>query len=86
MSRHHSNDGNIPFLTVHASCLPEVAGDAALLVDPTDVDAMVAGLRKLLDDSGLRESLRRKGTERAKGFSWKQTATRTLALYREVAV
>ncbi len=75
-----------PVLASSKGAIPEVAGDAALLVDPTDEDAMRDGLRKLLDDSILRESLRRMGKERAKRFSWTQTAMKTLALYREVAV
>ena len=67
----------VPVLTSSASSLPEVAGDAALLVDPRDPDAIAHGLERLLEDGGLREGLRRAGTERVRAFRWEETARRT---------
>lgn len=66
------------------SAIPEVAGDAALLVDPTDEDAVAAALRRLLQEPDLREDLSRRGRERAAAFSWEATARATLGVYREV--
>ncbi len=74
-----------PVLTSNTSSLPEVAGDAACLVDPLDVEAIRAALEKLLRDPDERERLRRLGRQRARQFSWAETARRTLDLYRRVA-
>jgi glycosyltransferase involved in cell wall biosynthesis len=67
----------VPVLTSTASSLPEVAGDAALLVDPLDVAAIAEGLGVLLADAGLREGLRRAGAERVRTFTWEASASRT---------
>jgi glycosyltransferase involved in cell wall biosynthesis len=67
----------VPVLTSTASSLPEVAGDAALQVDPRDVDAIADGLGMLLGDDGLREGLRRAGAERVRAFTWERSARRT---------
>jgi glycosyltransferase involved in cell wall biosynthesis len=74
-----------PVLTSNVSSLPEVAGDAARLVDPLDTDAIRAALDQLLRDPDERRRLRRLGRQRAAGFSWAETARRTLDLYRRVA-
>lgn len=74
-----------PVVTSNSSSLPEVAGDAALLVDPLDTEAIAEAVRRLLDDEGLRASLRAKGLERAKLFPWSRTARETLQVYRDVA-
>jgi glycosyltransferase involved in cell wall biosynthesis len=74
-----------PVITSDTSSLPEVAGDAALTVDPTDVDAISTSLRRLLNDGALRDDLRRRGVQRARAFSWRRTAERTANLYRRVA-
>ena len=55
---------------------------AALLVDPTDVDALAAALRRLLADPELQQELRVKGQAQAARFSWEWAAQQTLALYR----
>lgn len=67
------------------SALPEIAGDAALLVDPFDVDAMAAAMLRLSRDEDLRQELINKGYENVKRFSWEKAATETLALLEEVA-
>ena len=71
-----------PVLTAHASSLPEVAGDAALLVDPCDVEALAAGLHRLLTDETLRRQLRERGLAHAKQFSWPRAAQETARVYR----
>lgn len=67
----------VPVLTSTASSLPEVAGDAAILVDPQRPQAIADGLERLLGDEGLREGLRRAGRERVRRFAWEDTARRT---------
>jgi alpha-1,3-rhamnosyl/mannosyltransferase len=74
-----------PVLTSLSSSLPEVAGDAALLVDPRDTAAIAAGLERLLRDAGLRERLRVAGRARAAAFSWERTARETHALLAQLA-
>jgi len=74
-----------PVVTSNCSSLPEVAGDAALLVDPRDTEAIAEAALRLLDDEALRESLRARGLERARQFPWSRTARQTLQVYREVA-
>jgi len=71
-----------PVVTSAVSSLPEVAGDAALMVDPRDIDAIVESMSALLDDGSLRSSLRAKGLERVTCFSWKETARLTVEIYR----
>ena len=61
--------------------MPEVAGEAALLVDPHDVKDMAARMLELAGSGDLRRSLREKGIRRASLFSWEKTARETLALY-----
>jgi glycosyltransferase involved in cell wall biosynthesis len=69
-----------PVLTASDSSLPEVAGDAALLVDPTDVHAIAAGLRQIVGDERLRADLRARGLARAAAFTWERCARETLAV------
>ncbi len=73
-----------PVIVSNVSSLPEVVGNAALLVDPTDVEAWTVALHRLLTDDALWNELREKGFERARQFSWEQTARETLAVYRNV--
>ena len=70
-----------PVLTSTTSSLPEVAGDAALLVDPADADAIAAGLHRLVTDQELRRRLRAAGPERAARFTWPACAEATWAGY-----
>jgi glycosyltransferase involved in cell wall biosynthesis len=67
----------VPVLTSDASSLPEVAGDAALLIDPHDTGAISEGLRRLFEDDRLRSRLRAAGLERVRAFTWPETARRT---------
>jgi glycosyltransferase involved in cell wall biosynthesis len=73
----------VPVVTSRGSALEEVAGDAAISVDPRDRDAIAAGIEAILDDTTLRESLVRKGLARAVEFSWEQTARETLRVYEQ---
>ncbi len=63
------------------SSLPEVAGDATLFFDPSDVEDIATTLRRALDDPDLRVALRERGLARARQFSWQQTAQKTLEAY-----
>lgn len=74
-----------PVLTSNVSSLPEVVGDAAVLVDPLDVSAIAEGLTALLTDHALAERLRSAGRERARSFSWDRTASETLEAVRRIA-
>lgn len=74
-----------PVVVSRASSLPEVAGDAALYVDPYDTEALSQALIALDSEEQLRCTLREKGLQRAKTFSWARTAELTLAVYRELA-
>lgn len=70
-----------PVITTTAASLPEVAGDAALLVDPDDRAALAAALRRVLGDAALRSDLIGRGKERAPLFTWRKTAEATLAAF-----
>ncbi len=70
-----------PVITSNTSSLPEVVGDAALKVDPHDVEAIAEALARLLEDADLRRQLREAGLERARLFSWERTARETIAAY-----
>ena len=72
----------IPALTSNRSSLPEVAGDAALLVDPEDVDALTAGLERLLTDAEWRALAVERGLRQASQFSWGRCVEETVAVYR----
>jgi glycosyltransferase involved in cell wall biosynthesis len=74
----------VPVVTSQGSALPEVAGDAALLVDPFDTAAIAAALVKLADDDALRAHLARLGLERAKQFTWESAVDKTWRVYSEL--
>jgi glycosyltransferase involved in cell wall biosynthesis len=74
-----------PVVTSNVSSLPEVAGDAAVLVDPYDPVAIADGIYSVLADEWLRRELRRKGLARARQFSWETSIRRVREIYREVA-
>jgi glycosyltransferase involved in cell wall biosynthesis len=74
-----------PCVISDRSSLPEVAGPAALAVDPNDAEALANALDRLLTDRSLHAELRQRGLERAGSFSWERTARETLAVYRDVA-
>lgn len=73
-----------PVLTSNTSSLPEAVGDAALQVDPYDIDAIAQGLSRLLNDSTLREDLRQKGYQQAQQFTWQMSARKMAMIYQQV--
>lgn len=73
-----------PTITSSSSSLPEVAGDAALLVDPDDVEGLARGMVNIVSDPELQRSLRGRGFERARLFTWQRAAVAIQALYREL--
>jgi glycosyltransferase involved in cell wall biosynthesis len=73
-----------PVITSNVSSLPEVAGDAAILVDPTSIEAVADAMVRLVNDPALREELQARGFRRASEFSWDESAVRTLDVYRRV--
>lgn len=73
-----------PVITSNLSSLPEVVGDAALLIDPYDADAIADAMRRVLLDSDLREDLRQRGLRRVAEFSWDRSVRRVREIYEEV--
>ena len=73
-----------PVITSNTSSLPEVAGDAAILADPTDVPHLADAVHKLLTDDALARELSQKGLRRAALFSWERCAQQTVNVYRAV--
>ncbi|MFN3476529.1 MAG: glycosyltransferase [Candidatus Methylomirabilales bacterium] len=73
-----------PVITYNTTSLPEVVGSAGILLDPPwTPEALAKAIGQVLDDEGLREELRHKGVERAKGFDWHETARLTIKVYEE---
>ncbi len=75
---------SVPVLTSNVSSMPEVAGNAALLVDPYSEAEIAKAMEKICTDSELRKKLRKRGRERLKAFSWKRAARQTLKVYQKV--
>jgi alpha-1,3-rhamnosyl/mannosyltransferase len=71
-----------PVACSNSSSLPELTGDAALLADPMDTQDLARAMRTALEDESLRQEMSEKGLRRARGFTWLQTAQRTLETYR----
>jgi glycosyltransferase involved in cell wall biosynthesis len=75
----------VPVITSNNSSLPEVVGEAAIMIDPYDVDEIAHAMHNVLTKETQNKILVRKGLERAKKFSWSETARKTLEVYEEVA-
>jgi glycosyltransferase involved in cell wall biosynthesis len=73
-----------PVITSNISSLPEVVGNAALLIDPYDASAIADAMRRVLLDSDLREELRQRGLRRVAEFSWERSVRRVREIYEEV--
>jgi glycosyltransferase involved in cell wall biosynthesis len=73
-----------PVLTSNVAALPEIASDAAYLVDPYSISEIRDGMQALLTDSGLRERLVMKGNKRVQDFSWEKCARETLKVYESL--
>jgi glycosyltransferase involved in cell wall biosynthesis len=74
----------VPTLTSNRSALPEVTGDAALLVDPESTEELIGTLRRLTTDESLRSELIERGLKRAQGFSWSAAVNRTWGIYQDL--
>ena len=74
-----------PVVASNASSIPEVVGEAGILVDPCNVPALAQAMRQVLTDSQLKEDMVRKGLEQAKKFSWEKAAEQTRQVYEKVA-
>lgn len=73
-----------PVIASNTSCIPEVAGDAAMLINPYDGNDLQNAIVKIQSDNILRAQLIEKGLDRVKQFSWKKMAEQTLALYEKI--
>jgi glycosyltransferase involved in cell wall biosynthesis len=74
----------VPSVTSNVSSMPEVAGDAALLVDPRSPAEMAAAVRRLLESPDLRAALGRNGRARAQRYTWENCARRSLEFFRRI--
>jgi glycosyltransferase involved in cell wall biosynthesis len=74
----------LPVVVSNVASLPEVVGDAGLLVDPHDVDELTVAMWRVLNDDALRQEMREKGLRQATRFSWERAARETLEIYRLV--
>lgn len=74
----------VPVITSNRSALPEVAGDAAIVVDPTSVEELTRALKTVIEQDGLRKLLRERGLKRAAGFTWHEAVRRTWSVYQEL--
>ena len=75
-----------PIVTSGVSALPEVAGDAAVYVDPDEPEDIARGMRTVLENEALRAALRKSGLERVEGFDWDETARRTSRVLHRAAL
>jgi glycosyltransferase involved in cell wall biosynthesis len=75
-----------PVVCSNATSLPEVVGDAAVIVNPDNVFDIARGLREVLLDDQLRRELRKRGLEQSRRFRWEQTAAETLTIYEEAVL
>lgn len=73
-----------PVILSESSCFPEIAGDAAVYFEPTDEGSIMNSIKRVLCDPELQTELKAKGFERAKLFTWKETARQTLNIYKGV--
>ncbi len=75
-----------PVITSNVSALPEIAGDAALLVDPYREEDLAAAIERVTGDAAVRAELRGRGLLRARAFTWERTAALTLEIYHDAAL
>ena len=73
-----------PVITANINAMPEVAGDAALLVAPTNIEEMAQAVQKLYNQPNLVRALVNKGLERVKDFTWEKTAEQVAQVYEQV--
>lgn len=75
----------VPVITAQSSCLPEVAGNAAILIDPLDIAQIAEAMRRIRDDQVLVDTLKARGLQRARVFSWDACARATANIYIKMA-
>jgi len=73
-----------PVITSNVTSLPEVVGDAGILVNPTDVDAMVQAVQRLMQETSYRKLLIERGLSRVQAFSWERTAEQVAQIYEKI--
>ncbi len=73
-----------PVVTTNTSSLPEVVGEAGIMVNPYDTRSLVQAMRRVLTDDKLRDNMVRKGLEHARQFSWEKAARQTMEVYQSV--
>ncbi len=73
-----------PVVASNLTAMPEVAGDAAVLVDPYDTGALAAAMARVLEDESLQAELIKKGKERVKAFTWERTGEQLVELYESL--
>ncbi len=74
----------VPVITSNTSSLPEVVGDAALLIDPHNSGELSRAITRILEDKALQEELRQKGYERVQHFTWAESARKMLSVYQQL--
>ncbi len=72
-----------PVITSNTSSLPEVVGNAGIMVDPNNIDMLATAMYEVLTDDSLMKEMTKKGLDRAKLFGWKGCAAETLKVYEE---
>jgi glycosyltransferase involved in cell wall biosynthesis len=75
-----------PVITSDVSSIPEVVGDAGILIDPNSVEEISSAMKKIVSNPDLKEEMRKKGSEQAKLFDWETTARKTLDIYEQVCM
>ena len=74
----------VPVITSNTTSIPEVAGDAAILIDPTDSSSITLGMQKIIEHPTLSSDLIKKGYLRALDYTWEMTAKKTIEAYKQV--
>lgn len=75
----------VPVITSNTSALPEIAGDAAILIDPKDAEQMAEQIKLLISDIEIYNTCKEKGLKNAKRFNWNDAAKKSLEIYKELA-
>lgn len=81
---HEAMASRLPVVTSNRGALPEVAGNAAILVDPLDIEDIGSAILRIIDSPSLKEELVCRGLEQIKAFSWKDSCKKVLKLYNEI--
>lgn len=74
----------VPVITSNTSSLPEIVGDAGIMVDPLDIEALSSAISRVLGDAALRNRMIKSGIKRAAEFSWEKTAQKNMQIYQDL--